>query len=206
MKLSKKMLRVALIAPLLSLVLILSGCSKMSAAAIIGDQEISLTTIQNSVDSIIAERALVDTAGLDLPEDQLLVVSQAQFHITVELLKKIGDQFGINISKTDVSNEREFIIEQLGGAEALPRALVGAVIAIEDLDLYILASSIYEQIGQILLSQGVAEADLPQAQQLLLVDKAAELKVTLNPRYGIWDAKTASIQPTSGNDAVEPSN
>lgn len=206
MKLSKKIVRVALIAPLLSLVLILSGCSKMSAAAIIGDQEISLTTIQNSVDSIIAERALVDTAGLDLPEDQLLVVSQAQFHITVELLKKISDQLGINISKTDVSNEREFIIEQLGGAEALPRALVGAVIAIEDLDLYILASSIYEQIGQILLSQGVAEADLPQAQQILLVDKAAELKVTLNPRYGIWDAKTASIQPTSGNDAVEPSN
>ncbi len=171
----------------------------MDAAAIIGDVEIPLSTIQTSVDSVITERAEVDTSGMEFPTEEALVQSQAQFHITVVLLDELAKEFGIEISKTDIDAEREYIVDQVGGEENLNRALAGAVIAQEDFETYIGASTIYERLGEILLAQGIAQEEVPNAQQALLVKKAGELSVTVNPRYGVWDESTASLQ--SGGDS-----
>lgn len=179
--------------------LLLSGCAKMDAAAIIGDVEIPLSTIQTSIDSVITERAEVDTSGMEFPTEEALVQSQAQFHITVVLLDELAKEFGIEISKTDIDAEREYIVDQVGGEENLNRALAGAVIAQEDFETYIVASKIYERLGEILLAQGIAQEEVPNAQQALLVKKAGELSVTVNPRYGVWDESTASLQ--SGGDS-----
>lgn len=179
--------------------LLLSGCAKMDAAAIIGDVEIPLSTVQTSVDSVITERGEVDTSGMEFPTEEALVQSQAQFHITVVLLDELAKEFGIEISKTDIDAEREYIVNQIGGEENLNRALAGAVIAQEDFETYIVASKIYERLGEILASQGIAQEEVPTAQQALLVKKAGELSVTVNPRYGVWDESTASLQ--SGGDS-----
>lgn len=179
--------------------LLLSGCAKMDAAAIVGDVEIPLSTVQSSIDEVIKERGEVDTSGMNLPTDEALVQSQAQFHITVVLLDELAKEFGIDISKTEIDAERQYIIKQVGGEENLSRALAGAVIAQNDFQTYIVASKIYQRLGEILVSQGVAQEEVPTAQQALLVKKAGELSVTVNPRYGVWDESTASIQ--SGGDS-----
>jgi hypothetical protein len=179
--------------------LLLAGCSKMDAAAIVGDVEIPLSTVQTSVDSVITERGEVDTSGMEFPTEEALVQSQAQFHITVVLLDELAKEFGIEISKTDIDAEREYIINQVGGEENLNRALAGAVIAQDDFETYIIASKIYERLGEILVSQGIAQEEVPTAQQALLVKKAGELSVTVNPRYGVWDESTASLQ--TGGDS-----
>ena len=191
--------RVKVILMLGASLLLLSGCAKMDAAAIVGDVEIPLSTVQTSVDSVITERGEVDTSGMDFPTEEALVQSQAQFHITVVLLDELAKEFGIEISKTDIDSEREYIINQVGGEENLNRALAGAVIAQDDFETYIIASKIYERLGEILASQGIAQEEIPTAQQALLVKKAGELSVTVNPRYGVWDQSTASLQ--SGGDS-----
>jgi hypothetical protein len=200
-----KRVKTLLVALVVTLGLSLSGCAKMSSAAIVGDVEIPLSTIQNSVENILAERAQVDTSNMDLPMEDYLQRSQAQFHISVALLNNLADEFGVEVTSSEIANERKFIIEQLGGEEQLVPALVGATIAASDLDIYISASTIYDKIGEILLSQGIARSEIAEAQQSLLVKKANELKVVVNPRYGIWDAATATIKPNSAsNDAVRP--
>lgn len=189
---------------LFALLLTLTGCAKMDAAAVIGDQEISLETVQNSVESIITERGLVDTQGLNLPTEDYLTRSQAQFHISILLLENVADEFGIEISKSEIDLEYQRILSQLGGEEELPRALVGAAIAKDDLRSYIKGSLIYQKLGQALVSQGIAEEEIESAQQALLVRKAKELGVVINPRYGVWDESTATIQPGGdSNGSVE---
>ena len=187
--------KVRLVLLLGSALLLLAGCSKMDAAAIIGDVEIPLATVQTSIEDVMRERGEVDTAGLELPIEDFLARSQIQFHISVVLLDELAKEFGIEVTQTAIDAEYQYIIEQLGGEEGLPAALVGANIARVDLDRYIVASKIYERVGEALLAQGISREDLASAQQSLIVKKAEELSVTLNPRYGIWDAATATVKP-----------
>lgn len=199
--------RLRLILLLGSTLLLLSGCAKMDAAAIIGDVEIPISTVQTSIEDVVRERGQVDTSGMELPIEDFLARSQIQFHISLVLLDELAKQFGIEITQTAIDAEYQYIIEQIGGESELPKALAGANIARNDLDGYIIASKTYERLGEILLSQGIPEEELADAQQALLVQKAEELSVTLNPRYGVWDPATATVKAGGdSNGAVTPRN
>lgn len=196
---SMRSAKVRLVLLLGSALLLLSGCAKMDAAAIIGDVEIPIATVQTSIEDVMRERAQVDTAGMELPIEDFLARSQVQFHISVALLEELAKQFGIEVTQTAIDAEYEYIIDQVGGESALPSALVGANIARSDFESYIVASKIYEALGQALLDQGIDPSEIADAQQALIVKKAEELSVTLNPRYGIWDAGTATVR--AGGDS-----
>jgi len=192
-------IKVRLVLLLGSALLLLSGCSKMDAAAIIGDVEIPISTVQTSIEDVMRERGAVDTAGMELPIEDFLARSQVQFHISVTLLDELAKQFGIEVTQTAIDAEYEYILEQVGGESGLPQALVGANIARSDFDKYIVASKIYEGLGQSLFNQGIARDEIANAQQALIVQKAEELSVTLNPRYGVWDPATATVR--AGGDS-----
>jgi len=88
----------------------------------------------------------------------------------------------------------------------LPTALVNAGIAPEDLDTYIEAISFSEKITQSLVASGVAEDQVGTEIQKLIVAKSKELGVTINPRYGTWDAEVADIVANDpASSAVTPS-
>ena len=97
------------------------------------------------------------------------------------------------------------IIEQVGGVESLPAALVGAGIAPNDLDMYIEALTVSDKISQALTASGITQENLGASVQRLIVAKAKELGVTVNPRYGKWDGEVADIVPVdSASPAVSP--
>lgn len=191
--------RVKLVLLLGSAILLLSGCAKMDAAAIIGDVEIPIATVQTSIEDVMKERGQVDTSGMELPIEDFLARSQIQFHISTTILNELAKQFGIEVTQTAIDAEYQFIIEQIGGEDALPEALAGANIARSDLESYIVASKIYERLGEALVAQGIQQEEISEALQALLVEKARELTVTLNPRYGVWDEATATVK--AGGDS-----
>jgi hypothetical protein len=83
---------------------------------------------------------------------------------------------------------------------------VGAGIAPEDLDTYIEAISYSEKISQALIAAGATQEQVGQEIQKLVVAKSKELGVTINPRYGKWNAETADIEAAdSASSAVTPS-
>jgi PBP1b-binding outer membrane lipoprotein LpoB len=74
-----------LIASVLAVVL-LTGCSSMSSGVKVGDQEISTTEIQKSVDEILQARETVDTSRMNLVEGAELLRDQAQFFVVRVLM------------------------------------------------------------------------------------------------------------------------
>ena len=186
--------------------LLLTGCSQVGAAATLGDIKITQATVQGSVDSILAERAKVDTAQMDLQSGEELNRGQLRFHLYHAILRAIGAELKMEVTKAEIDTRRASILDQVGGAEFLPTALVSAGIAPEDLDTYIEIISLSEKISQALTASGVTEDQIGIETQNLVAAKANELGVTINPRYGKWDAVVADIVADDpASSAVNPS-
>jgi len=184
---------------------LLAGCSQVGAAATVGDTKITQATVQASVDAILSERAKVDTTQMQLETGSTLNVSQLRFHLLGTLLRELGQELQLNVTKAEIDSRRASILEQVGGEAALPNALVNAGIAPQDLDRYIEAIAYSDKISQKLTAAGVTEDQLGQEIQKLVVAKAKEIGVTVNPRYGKWDATTADVVAAdSAESAVTP--
>jgi hypothetical protein len=186
--------------------LLLTGCSQVGAAATLGDIKITQATVQGSVDSILAERAKVDTSQMELETGEALNRGQLRFHLLSALLRAVGEELKLEVTKAEIDTRRESIVTQVGGESSMPTALVNAGIAPEDLDTYIEAISYSDKIGQALISSGVAQDEVGAEMQKLILAKSKELGVTINPRYGKWDAESADIVANDpASSAVTPS-
>jgi hypothetical protein len=186
---------------------VLTGCSQVGAAATVGDIKITQATVQGSIDSILAERAKVDTTQMQLEKGEALNRSQLRFHLLSTLLREVGKELKLSVSKAEIDTRRASILNQVGGEASLPTALVNAGIAPQDLDIYIEAISYSDKISQKLKADGVTEDQLGSELQKLVVAKAKEIGVNVNPRYGKWDATIADVVATdSASSAVTPAN
>jgi hypothetical protein len=186
--------------------LLLTGCSQVGAAATVGDTKITQATVQGSIDSILAERAKVDVTQMQLETGEALNRSQLRFHLLSKLLRALGEELKIEVTKAEIDTRRASILEQVGGKESLPSALVSAGIAPEDLDTYIEAISFSEKISQALIAAGVTEDQVGTEIQKLVVAKSKEIGVTVNPRYGKWNPDSADIEASDpASSAVTPS-
>jgi len=186
--------------------LLLTGCSQVGAAATLGDVKITQATVQGSIDSILAERAKVDTTQMQLETGETLNRGQLRFHLLSAILRAVGAELKIQVTKAEIDTRRASIVTQVGSEDAMPTALVNAGIAPGDLDTYIEAISFSDKVGQVLAASGVAQDQVGAEIQKLIIAKAKELGVTVNPRYGKWDAALAdvvAIDPASS--AVTPS-
>lgn len=186
--------------------LLLTGCSQVGAAATLGDTKITQATVQGSIESILAERAKVDITQMELETGEVLNRSQLRFHLFSAILRAVGEELKLEVTKAEIDTRRASILEQIGGVEALPSALVGAGIAPEDLDKYIEALAFSDKISQALVASGVTEDQIGTEIQKIIAAKANELGVTVNPRYGKWDPAVADIvQSDPASSAVTPS-
>ena len=189
----------------LATTLLLTGCSQVGSAATIGSTKISQATVQGSIDAILAARQGVDTSQMQLETGEILNRSQLRFHLLTVLLLEVGKEIKLSVSKAEIDTRRQGIIDQVGGEEALPNALVGAGIAPNDFDKYIEAILISDKITQTLTAAGVTEADMGAQISKIVVAKAKELGVTVNPRYGKWDATVADVVASdAAGTAVTP--
>jgi hypothetical protein len=173
-------------------------------AATIGSTKITQATVQNSIDTVMAERTGVDTSQMQLETGEDLNRSQLRFHLFSGLLKTAATDLKITVSKAEIDTRREVIIQQVGGVASLPQALVGAGIASTDFDTYLEAVLNSEKIQKSLVDGGTPEAEIPAKMQEIVVATGKKNKVTVNPRYGVWDPETAEVN-AAVSDAVSPS-
>jgi len=186
--------------------LLLTGCSNVDAALSLGDTKITTEELQGNVNSILAERAKVDISQMQLDSGETLLRNQLNFRLLLLAFSEIEKELDIQITSSEIAGRRAEIIEQVGGEEALPGALVSASIAPEYLDGYLRALLTTQKLGQALGQTGVAEAEIQTRIQQLFVAKINELKIKVSPRYGIWDPTTGTIiAAVAASDAVTPS-
>ena len=186
-----------------SLVLLLTGCARMDSAATVGTTEIKLETLQGRVDAILAERLKFDTSQMRLESGDVLARSPLVFLISNIILDEIAKDTDIAVSNSDLEAYRLEIYGSIGGEPRLPEVLVNASIAPEALNDVLRRDLILRKIGTTLAESGADDATINQAIQTLVTRKSDELKVVVNPRYGIWDPATISVIGTEpAGDAV----
>lgn len=187
--------------------LLLTGCSNVDTALSLGDTKITTAELQANVDLLLAERTKVDTSQMQLESGATLLRNQLNFQLLLAGFAEIAEELSIQVTSSEIAARRAQIVEQVGGAEALPTALVSASITPGDLDGYLRAVVTTEKLSQALVQTGVAEADVQARVQQLLIAKLNELKIKVNPRYGKWDATTGQIVAADpAGDVVTPSN
>ena len=199
----KKLISIAAI----SAALLLTGCSQVNSAASVGSVKITQATVQSSINAIMAERSKVDSSQMQLEVGENLNRSQVRFHVLSELLSRVAEKLKITVTKAEIDIRRASITEQVGGEEGLPTALVGAGIAEKDFDLYLQSIIISDKLSQALEASGIPADQIGTSIQRLVVEIANEYEVTINPRYGVWDAINADVVPVdSAGSAVTPSD
>ena len=186
--------------------LLLTGCSNVDAALTMGDTKITTAELQANVDLILAERAKVDTSQMQLESGATLLRNQLNFQLLLAGFAELAKEFSIQVTSSEIAARRAQIVEQVGGADALPAALVSASIAPGDLDGYLRAVVTTEKLGQAFTQIGGAEAEIQTQVQKLLVDKLNNFKIKVNPRYGKWDETTGQVVAAdAAGDVVTPS-
>jgi hypothetical protein len=186
--------------------LALTGCGRMDSAATIGDVTVTQAQAQAVVDQILEERTKVDTTGMQLSTGEELNRGELRFTIITVLFEKIAKELKIEVTPTEIDQRKSDLISQVGGESELLRNLVGANIASSNFEKYVKAILTSEKISQALKDSGVAEDDVSGRIGQLVTAKAKQLKVTVNPRYGVWDLEQGDIvAKDSAGSAVVPS-
>lgn len=184
-----------LIASILALFLglTLTGCSGVDSAATVGSTKISLKELQSSVDTILAERGKVDTSQMQLQTGADLTRAQLTFMISTMVIEKVAADQKISITSADVEAYKTQIYVNIGGSKNLPGVLVNAAIPSTSLDSVLRRDLILQKISDAEKAKGSDDATVSAAIQKLVVDKADQLKISVNPRYGTWDSTTFSV-------------
>jgi hypothetical protein len=199
MKLVKKLFSTLLVA------LLLTSCGGMTTGVSIGETEIKSSEIQKNVDDILTARNGVDTSQMQLIEGAELLRNQAQFLVIKVLLDKVALDKNLSINSADVAARRADTISRLGGESQLPTALVGANLAVSNLDAYLRILLISDRLNLDLIDAGLAEDVAATEVSKLVIDTALKLGVKVDAKYGKWNPTTATIEAadaTSG--AVTP--
>ena len=184
----------------------LTACGQLNSAATLGDMTISQNELQTTVDTLIKERNAQDVSQMQLESGAALNRSQLRFLIIAKIFDEIAKELKLEITNTEITTTRQNMIDQSGGESALAGNLVSAQIASTSFDAYIRAILISDKLTAALQQSGVAEADVSKKISELVVAKTKQLKIKINPRYGVWDDTSGDIlaADTAGNAVKTP--
>jgi hypothetical protein len=181
----------------------LAGCSQANSAATIGGSEIALEDLQTQVDLILVEREAVDTSQMQLETGKALTRSQLSYMISNVIIEELAKEQKIEISASEIESYKAQIFANIGGEANLPSVLVNASIPSTGLEDVLRRDLILRKISEKESAAGADEATVNEKIQSLVTGKANSLKVTVNPRYGSWDATTLTVVETEpAGDAV----
>ncbi|MFE2051245.1 SurA N-terminal domain-containing protein [Streptomyces sp. NPDC059459] len=169
------------------------------AAAVVGDQRITVAQLENRVDEVReAQRAAVpDDTQYQQVVARTGTLTRDTLHSMVldRVLHRAAQDAGVTVSRGEVQKMRGGLEEQAGGAKELETAWLQQYgVAPERLDenlrLQLEAQKLAESLG--------TDTSRPEFWQALS-KASAKLDVDLNPRYGDWD-----VQKSSRVDAKTP--
>ena len=173
-------------------VLLLSGCGSESvrpgAAALVGDQRISVDDLRELVDRGLSDPQAEEAVGQDVAAFQRQALSRM---INSEVLEAAAEREGVSVTAGDVEAQLEDFAEQAGGMEALEAQASQNGIAPEDLRPFLrdvvleqaLADALTEDVDipdaqlQQLYEQNIAQYDRVRSRHILVEDEAQAREV-----------------------------
>ena len=142
-------------------VLLLSGCGPGSvrpgAAALVGEQRITVDTLQQVVERGLEDPQAQQSLGQDRSEFQRQVLSRL---VNREVLRAAADREGVTVSDGDVDAQLQDFAAQAGGEEALEAQAAQNGISPEDLQPFLRDVVLEQALGDRLTE----DEDVPQEQ------------------------------------------
>lgn len=142
-------------------VLLLSGCGSGSvrpgAAALVGDERISVDLLQQVVERGLADPQAQQALGQDRPAFQRQVLSRL---VNREVLRAAAEREGVTVDDGDVDAQLEDFAAQAGGEQALEAQAAQNGISPEDLQPFLRDVVLEQALGDALTE----DQDVPQEQ------------------------------------------
>jgi DNA primase large subunit len=183
--------------------LVLTGCSQANSAASVGETKIKLSELQTQIDAILEERKTVDTSQMQLETGDALTRSQLSYMISNLIIEELAKSEKIQVSTSDLEAYKAEIFANIGGEANLPNILVNASIPASGLEQVLRRDLVLRKLSERETAAGADSASVNEKIQTLVTEMANKLKVTVNPRYGTWDATTLTIVAAeTAGDAV----
>lgn len=177
----------------------LSGCGTPTAgaAAVVGDQRISETTLNSEVQSVLSLQGLPATDS-----SNELITSTLNQMITTILVDELASREKIEVTQGEIDDLRLQYIAQAGGVEAFESQISQQGIAIDDVDSIIRLNIQVSQLGDVLSPN--TEPDAKSAAVFLAISElSTEIGTEVSPRFGTWDPENLTVGP-SANSLSEP--
>jgi hypothetical protein len=177
----------------------LSGCSTPTAgaAAVVGDQRISESTLNAEVQATLALQGLPSTDS-----SNELISSTLDQMITEILVNELASREKIEVTQGEIDNLRLQYITQAGGSQAFEDQIGQQGISLQDVDPIIRVNIQVSKLGDVLAPN--AEPDAKSAAVFIAISElSSELGTEVSPRFGIWDPENLTVGP-SVNSLSEP--
>ena len=183
--------------------LLLAGCSDQpaSAAAVVGEQQVSLDEISDQLHSINDVLGVASDAV-----DASLTNAVLRNNVVYELVEQAAAQAGVEASQTDIDQRLASQVEFIGSRELLDQQAAQAGVAPQmvetDIRVSLLAADLQAELakGSSLDEQGQQQALLTAVQQY-----SEHVGTTVNPRFGVWDVSSLSITADPDAPSAPPS-
>ena len=130
---------------------------------------------------------------MQLETGEALTRSQLSYMISNLIIQELAKSEKIQISASDLEAYKAEIFANIGGEANLPNILVNASIPASGLEEVLRRDLILRKLSERETAAGTDQGTANQKIQTLVTDMANKLKVTVNPRYGTWDAKSLTI-------------
>ncbi len=171
------------------------GLDSAKAAATVGKVKISASQVQASVKQILDDRKTVSTTGMTLATGVNLTSEQLNNAVIAILLADTAAANKIIITDAQVTAREAKYLTQAGSAAKLKSEEVSGDIATSDFPSLVRRFMYVEALTALVEKQGSSVANAGTAVVALVHVQAVKEGVTIDPKYGTWNAAQVSVTP-----------
>lgn len=170
-------------------VLVLSGCSaqKAGSAAVAGDERLTenqLADLFNELDDLYA----ANPDAQRLPNDQL-TLSVLSWWINQQLIGAIAEERDLAATATEIDEVLGADDEQrdaIALSNGIPPSRLGAAA-----EVFVLSNALTDSLA----AEGASPQEVDAQLGALLQETAADLGVSVSPRFGSWNGEAVAVEP-----------
>jgi hypothetical protein len=175
-----------------------SGPDRTGAAAVVGDQRITVAELQARVNQVRAAQARSPQSAQLIASSGNLSSQTLSMLVQNTVIERAAADAGVTVTDGDAQQDHAAALQQFGGSEeALDATLLQQYsVAPSQADEFFRTNAL---VGKLITSLGFQPgSDGGQTAAVQALSKAADrLGVKINPRYGTWDSKKAVIGETA---------
>ncbi len=171
------------------------GLDSVKAAATVGKTKVSASQVQASVKQVLADRKTVSTTGMTLASGVNLTTEQLNNYVIAILLADTAAANKVVVTDAQVAAREAKYLTQAGSASKLKAEEVSGDIATTDFPSLVRRFMYVEALTALVEKQGSSVANSGSAVVALVHAQAVKEGVTIDPKYGTWNAAQVSVTP-----------